>query len=153
MSSVIRVRVASCRTLWNDDTPTTAKTVQLGTKSLWREGGKTQIEFKLILSRKMLNPRYFFLNLSLGITSFVQLSLMWAVLRVESINNLLIWSTKMFDPVKGEAVWVMFAVTSRTRRSADLSVVINYRGLSHFSSKGELHDFVFQRLVDNLYLT
>jgi len=61
----------------------------------------------------------------------------------------LIWSTKMFDPVKDEVVWVIFSLNSRTCLSADLIVVITYRGLSYVSWKSELHDFVFQRLSNN----
>jgi hypothetical protein len=89
MSSVIRFRVTSCRTYERSTPQQVPGRYSCAQKSLWREGGYTQAEFKLILSRKMLNPLYFFLNLSLVIASFVQLSLMWAVL--ESIKNLLIW--------------------------------------------------------------
>jgi hypothetical protein len=124
-------------------------------KSLCEEREATQIEFKVIFFTKDVKSALFLSKLvishSVVCTSVVNVGCI-RINQQSSYLKALIQSTKMFYPLKGEAVWVIFSLTSRTRLSADLSVVITYRGLSDFSSKSELHEFVFQRLSDNAYL-
>lgn len=155
MSSVIRVRVGSCRTLWKDDTPAIAKTVQLCTEISEKSGRQNTNRIQANFVAKDVKSALFLSKLVISHSVVCTAVVDIGCIRINQQSpdlKALIWSTKMFDPVKGETVWVTVSLTSRTCLSADLSVVITYRGLSHFSSKGELHDFVFQRLIDNVYL-